>query len=225
MPPRASKAPCSDAAFERVIAAMRRFPEGATLAQLQLFAPMSIETLGKAVRVIATLEARGNKQGIYTLAHDWEERLAEYRSPVAPEVRAAIHVEGVCQDCTCKLKPSDFAMRDGRPYLPACPKAPVLGLPFSRRVVDATTVRIPELVDDTERRRRQVDRAVRVSDTALSTAELVQQTGLSERAVTEALATLVETGRVVRLVKTRAGRPSIAVFAMESTLPDPLRAS
>lgn len=224
MPPRtATRALCSDAAFDRVIAAMHRFPAGATLAQLQLFAPMSIETLGKVVRVIATLEARGNQKGIYTLAPDWEDRLDAYRNPPTPEVQALIGVEGVCTDCTCKLTPSDFAMRDGRPYLPACPKAPALGLPFARRAALESPLRIPVPVDLDEQRRRMVDRAVRVADGPLSMVELMQQTGLPDAVVSAALVTLVEQGRVVRLVQTRAGRPSIAVFAMASRVPDALR--
>lgn len=151
-------------------------------------------------------------------------------SPGPPALNYA--VEGMCAGCSCDPDPTLFEMRGGRPVLPACPRATVSRSPWFAVASTAAGVgamRATVLPPPApELRRRAVLRALRRSEEPLELSDLRAATFLGDEALTEALDALQAEGTVVRLVRTRpgsAGRAVVAVFALVSTLPDPLRAS
>jgi hypothetical protein len=229
----------SEAFLRQVLDTLDANPLGCTIAQVVAVTRKQPESCKKALRIVGDKTWGGNRTSPaeYMRHVDAEERLADHCvgdvSKTAPEPPALNYaVEGMCAGCSCDPDPTLFEMREGRPVLTACPRATVAGSPWF--VVASTGAGVGSMRATVlpppapELRRRAVLRALRRSEEPLELSDLRAATFLADEALAEALDALQAGGTVVRLVRTRpgsAGRAVVAVFALVSTLPDPLRAS
>lgn len=151
----------------------------------------------------------------YRLHPDWQDRTRAVRIVVDQGLEIEGQLDGVCPGCTCRPTADDFAMRDGKPYLPACPRR--------RRQPDSQAVSqwIRKQLRATLEAR--VLGVLRLADGPLSESELAAAVGVKPAPqFTTLLAQLVGVGLAVRVLVTRAGMASIAKYSAPETLPESL---
>ncbi len=170
---------------------------------------------------------RAGERQRYTLHDDWGTKLEANvvrAKDAAPDV-VITRIEGMCLDCTCKVQPSDFLMRDGRPVLPKCLKAPPLKPGFGRQVVVRSHARDGSPIPIAQQHRRRVVQTLKASEVPMTMDDLQRATGLVSTDLAPAMTTLLARAEIVRLIRTRPGRAGIAMYQVPGALPDPLRAS
>lgn len=220
----------STSTLERVVTVLGSAgADGMTVERVAAAIDLGIITTRKALQIVGQLqtphrELQRGAQARYTLSVSAPRRVAEYLTPPSAG-RPSGPIEGVCVDCTCKLQASDFQMVAGRPVLPRCPKAPVLGVSFAERSATAPVSRFEVPIAREALAERAVLRALQRSLSALAVHELLEHTSLRLDELTATLQALRSAGAIVTLLKVRPNRPALAVYAMPDTVPEPLRAS
>jgi hypothetical protein len=229
----------SESFLRQVLDVLDEHPFGCTMAQVIAVTCRQPDSVMKALRIVAEKTWAGNRTepAQYIRHIEADARIREHcqgdslgPAPEPPALNYAI--EGMCPGCTCDPDPSEFVMKDRKPVLLACPRSTATGSPWFE-VAAATPstgpLRRHEIpVPAPELRRRAVVRALRMAEEPQAEFELLAATSLRIDELTEQLTALQADGTVVRLVRTRpgsAGRAVLAVFALATTLPDPLRAS
>lgn len=164
---------------------------------------------------------------LFHLHDDWAAKLEANVVRTKEDAPALVvtRIEGMCLDCTCKVQPSDFLMRDGRPVLPQCPKAPPLKPGFGRQVVVRTHARDGSPVPIAQQHRHSVVQTLKACEGPMTMDDLQRATGLLSTDLAPAMTTLLARAEIVRIIRTRPGRAGIAMYALPGSLPDPLRAS
>lgn len=213
--------------FERVAKLLREAPPaGVTAMDIAIALNLSYASARKLVGLLGVQVPklgrwRAGDRASFGLRADFEERIAA-NTPAAMPPPAPI--AGMCGDCDCKLTPSDFAIRDGRPYLPACPKGRSTVSLF-RRVDEPPTGWSPRQPLSERALREAVIRALKQHEQPLTMDGLIRTTGHRSDEVSAAMTSLLAQGEIVKLIRTRPGRAGIAAFAVPDAVPDPLRAS
>jgi hypothetical protein len=219
--------------LERAAEALRGAPAcGMTAMDLAIEIQLSFSHARRLCTVLARPvphpgKWRKGELQLFHLHEEWEAKLEANvvrTKDEAPEL-IVTRIEGMCLDCTCKVQPSDFLMRNGRPVLPQCPKAPPLKPGFGRQVVVRTHTRDGVPVPLAQQHRHRVLQTLKASEVPMTMDDLQRVTGILSTDLAPAMTTLLARAEIVRIIRTRPGRAGIAMYAMPDALPDPLRAS
>lgn len=220
----------SEALLRAVIAVMQQYPAGVSVATVTAAVPATESTVSKICRMLSADVHTGGlntARALFRLRPDHEAVLQAHRRLASNAMQEPVGIDGVCVDCTCKPQPSQFAMRNGRPYLPACPKRSTdrNRTPWTLVAETGPMLRSQVPVPIDELRRRAVLRAVRTSEDPLSEVELQRATQLTASELRVVLAQLLQQGAVSRFIRTRPGQPPMPLFAIRVAVTDPRRAS
>lgn len=217
-------------AIERVVQVLIAAPpDGLTMRELAVQSQLHLEKARRCAAVVAERvpyhpSRSGGFYQRWVLRTDYQAQLEERRGN--PSATRRVVIDGMCADCSCKPTPSDFAMKDGRPVLPQCPRATAQPSPFAHRAADPSMTRTSALpVTPSILHRRRLLHALRATEEAQTMDELCRRTGLNNIQIGHALTTLLLRGAVIKLIRTRPGRAGIAAFAVPGAVPDPLKAS
>jgi hypothetical protein len=179
---------------------------GATLLELEIATSCTRTVLLRVLRTIAVQD-----DDVFRLQ-------AHVRVPTP---RPVVPVEGMCADCTCTLLADDFALRDGRPVLPRCPRQATAPLSLVKSDADGPVRRHEVPLDRQQWSERAVVRALRRSEQPLTLDQIAIASTIAVDTVRSVLGALCAAGRVIAMTRTQQER----VFTLPGALPDPLRAS